>query len=219
MRRRSTLLATSLIAAVLTACALGALLAPSGQRMATASAQPSVASPSPEFLSAALADQERAAGASLELDYTWEWFSGSAGSGLSKGEERSGHYVRTPDMFLVQIREDTGRTVSTSYDRQTGEFRRLEQIGKELLGETGTGSPAVPPSAMLLPTRDTPCLDRSVCPCARPERGTTVDPGRAQGRMQRVALAGATLSPKVLSNLRRSHWPCGYAPEQLQYAF
>jgi hypothetical protein len=86
------------------------------------------ATPSPDFLAAALHNQEQACGSSLEVEYTGEWQ--NVGSPNPEDREVAKYtYFRTPAALrLDKVKEDGSRDFQ-SYDRESGEYRRLLAVG------------------------------------------------------------------------------------------
>lgn len=89
--------------------------------------------PSPEFISAALHQQESAAGASLDIEYTWG-VPESVAPKAGKTCRRFIHYIRTADVRFVEDRAELYTengayepkiTTTASYNRKTGECRIL----------------------------------------------------------------------------------------------
>lgn len=118
------------------------------------------ATPTAEFLAAALRKQEAACGRSLEVEYTGVWQ--RAGSRVPSDYEKA-HYVyrRTPAALRLDKMSGKGVVDIASYDRESREYRRW--LAGE--GEIGRGlmSPFCTPEFLgtaLYPLDDQPLCER-----------------------------------------------------------
>lgn len=119
--------------------------------------------PSADFLAAALRHQEQACGPSLEVEYTGEWQ--KVGSSAPEDRETAKYkYCRTPDALRVdKLKEDGGRDIQ-SYDRQSGEFRRLfAAAGNPGSGEVSQGLMTAFGSPEFLDTARYPLREGPLC--------------------------------------------------------
>lgn len=92
-----------------------------------------------EFIAAALADQESACGASLEVEYTGEWVK-SVGNETAESSTYSYRYVRTASFQRIEVRKQNGIEIVNSYGRSSDEFRILQiDPSGRALGRIGSG--------------------------------------------------------------------------------
>lgn len=89
--------------------------------------------PSPELITAALRQQEIAAGASLDVEYTWG-VPDTVDPKVGRTSRRTIHYIRTPDVRFIEDRAELYTeagtyepqlTTTSSYNRKTNECRTL----------------------------------------------------------------------------------------------
>lgn len=102
-----------------------------------ASATPTT--PSADFLAAALRDQEQSCGESLQVVYTGEWRKVGSDA-LDDHEVATYTYSRTPEGLRVDKVKEDGSRDSQSFDRASGEYRRLLATGHDAgSGEVAQG--------------------------------------------------------------------------------
>lgn len=91
--------------------------------------------PTAQFISDQLKAQEAKFGASLEVRYSEEFHQVGGGA---KGTS-TWFYTRTPEMLRLGRTDEHGNKIVCSYDRVSGESRRMEASGGDCVGSTFTG--------------------------------------------------------------------------------